>query len=78
LEGLVLCLTLRPKMLSNWIATEYHRLHLVEKWPDSPRKEANLAAIRSTLASLSRETLSSGLPKALIVRTTMRARSASV
>jgi hypothetical protein len=65
-------------MLSNWIAMEYHRLHLVEKWPDSPRKEANLAAIRSTLASLSRETLSSGYPKTSIVRSAMRARSASV
>jgi hypothetical protein len=47
-------------MISNWIAMEYHRLHVVEKWPDSPRKEANLAAIRSSLASLSRETLSAG------------------
>jgi hypothetical protein len=65
-------------MISDWIAMEYHRLHVVEKWPDSPRKEANLAAIRSALASLSRETLSSGDPKASIVRSAMGARSASV
>jgi len=65
-------------MISDWIAMEHHRLHLIEKWPDSPRKEANLAAIRSTLASLSRETLSAGDPKTSIVRIAVRTRSASV
>jgi hypothetical protein len=37
-----------------WFATEHYRLHRVEEWPDSPRKEAALGAIRSSLASLTR------------------------
>lgn len=37
-----------------WFTTEHHRLHVVEEWPDSPHKEAALAAIRSKLASLAR------------------------
>ena len=39
-------------MRYQWIASEHHRLHTVEAWPDSPYKEATLRAIRSTLASL--------------------------
>jgi len=39
-------------MISEWIAVEHYRLHLVEKWPHSPRKDATLAAIHSTLSSL--------------------------
>jgi hypothetical protein len=31
---------------------EHYRLHMVEKWPHSLRKEATLAAIHSTLSSL--------------------------
>jgi hypothetical protein len=42
-------------MLSQWIAAEHYRLHVVECWPDGPRKEATLAAIYSTLASLGRD-----------------------
>jgi hypothetical protein len=39
-------------MISEWIAVEHHRLHVVETWPHSPRKEATLAAIHSTLSGL--------------------------
>jgi hypothetical protein len=39
-------------MNSDWLATEHHRLHIVENWPDGPRKDAALKAIRSALASL--------------------------
>ncbi|MBZ5606804.1 MAG: hypothetical protein LAP38_00990 [Acidobacteriia bacterium] len=39
-----------------WLTTEHNRLHIVEEWPDSPLKEAALAAIRSTLAGLMRNT----------------------
>ena len=42
-------------MQLQWFATEHYRLHCVEEWPDSPRKEATLAAIQSTLVSLSRD-----------------------
>ena len=37
-----------------WLASEHHRLHHVEQWPDSPRKRAVIGAIQSTLDSLSR------------------------
>jgi len=30
--------------LRQWVRTEHHRLHCVEGWPDSPYKEAVLAA----------------------------------
>lgn len=39
-------------MISEWIAVEHQRLHVVETWPHGPRKEATLAAIHSTLSSL--------------------------
>ena len=45
-------------MLSQWIAVEHYRLHLAERWPDSPHKEATLAAIHSTLASLRQDSRS--------------------
>jgi hypothetical protein len=35
-----------------WVASEHHRLHHVEQWPDSPRKQAVIGAIQSTLDSL--------------------------
>jgi hypothetical protein len=38
----------------DWLASEHHRLHHVERWPDSPRKQAVLGAIQSTLSSLLR------------------------
>ncbi len=42
-------------MQKQWVALEHYRLHLVEGWPDTPYKQATLAAIQSTLASLLRE-----------------------
>jgi hypothetical protein len=39
-------------MYAEWIATEHHRLHLIEEWPDGPRKEVALSAIQSSLQSL--------------------------
>jgi hypothetical protein len=38
-----------------WIFMERYRLHTVESWPESPYKDATLAAIRSALAGLLRE-----------------------
>jgi hypothetical protein len=38
----------------DWLASEHQRLHNVELWPDSPRKQAAIGAIQSTLESLSR------------------------
>jgi len=37
-----------------WFKTEHHRLHVIEEWPDSPQKQAALAAVHSKLASLAR------------------------
>ena len=34
------------------VKTEHYRLHCAEGWPDSPYKEAVLAAVRSTLERL--------------------------
>ena len=39
-------------MYAQWIATEYHRLHIIEEWPEGPHKEVALAAIHSSLHSL--------------------------
>jgi len=38
--------------LRQWVKTEHHRLHCAEGWPDSPYKEAVLAATRSVLDRL--------------------------
>jgi len=35
-----------------WLAVEHYRLHVVEEWPDGPHKHAALAAIHSSLKSL--------------------------
>ena len=40
-------------MLKQWIAMEHYRLHTVEEWPDGEHRRAMIAAIRSTLDSLS-------------------------
>ena len=40
-------------MFSQWLAMEQYRLSCVESWQEGPRKQATLAAIRSTIASLS-------------------------
>ena len=42
------------KFSAAWLASEHHRLHHVEQWPDSPRKQAVIDAIQSTLDSLTR------------------------
>ena len=55
-------------MISEWMAHEHYRLHLVEKWPQSPRKEATLAAIFSTLASLDRDWRSATAQTCLVCR----------
>lgn len=39
---------------TEWLASEHQRLHDVEQWPDSPRKQAVLGAIQSTLDSIAR------------------------
>jgi hypothetical protein len=51
-------------MRLEWLATEHYRLHRVEEWPESPRREATLAAIQSTL-----KTLSQNLPPNLAMPT---------
>ena len=52
-------------MRNQWIASEHHRLHTVEGWPDSPYKEATMRAIHSKLASLE-EDPSVGAPGCLV------------
>jgi hypothetical protein len=42
------------KFSAAWLASEHHRLHHVEQWPDSPRKRAVIGAIQSSLDSLAR------------------------
>jgi hypothetical protein len=54
-------------MLSNWIAVEHYRLHLVERWPNSPRKEATLAAVYSALASLDQDARSATATQECVV-----------
>jgi hypothetical protein len=39
-------------MHAEWIATEHHRLHIIEEWPEGAQKEVALAAIQSSLQSL--------------------------
>jgi hypothetical protein len=39
-------------MYTQWLASEHSRIHLIEQWPDGPRKTAALAAARSALESL--------------------------
>ena len=48
-------------MNGNWLAMEHYRLHVVENWPDRPAKDAALAAIQSTMASLLRIRPAEGL-----------------
>jgi hypothetical protein len=43
---------MKHEMHRQWIAMEHYRLHSVETWPNSPYREAALAAIHSTLESL--------------------------
>jgi hypothetical protein len=41
-------------MLSEWMAVERNRIAVMEQWPEEPRKEAGLAAARSSLDNLAR------------------------
>jgi hypothetical protein len=41
-------------MNRQWLAMEHYRMHVIQQWPDGPRKEAALAAARSAIASLQR------------------------
>jgi hypothetical protein len=45
-------------MYEAWLAAEHSRLHLIEQWPDGPRKEAALAAARSAVDGLFRRSRS--------------------
>jgi hypothetical protein len=39
-------------MVGEWMAVERNRIAVMELWPEGPRKEAGLAAARSSLESL--------------------------
>lgn len=39
-------------MLRDSLAMEHYRMHTMEQWPESPRKAAGLAAVRSTIEAL--------------------------
>jgi hypothetical protein len=39
---------------NQYLALEHYRLHVIEQWPNGPRKKASLAAARSTVESLNR------------------------
>jgi hypothetical protein len=41
-------------IFNEWLGVEHYRIHVMELWPDGPRKEAGLAAARSALGSLVR------------------------
>ncbi len=41
-------------MYAAWLASEHFRIHVIEEWPDGPRKEAALSAARSAVNSLLR------------------------
>jgi len=45
-------MTLENHKLGQWIKVEHYRLHCVERWDDSPHKQAALAGIRSALERL--------------------------
>ena len=39
-------------MQQQWLMFEHSRLHVVEAWPDSPYRDAALAAVRSAIARI--------------------------
>ena len=41
-------------MVTESLAMEHHRLHVIEQWPDGPEKRARLEAVRSAIAALDR------------------------
>jgi hypothetical protein len=40
-------------MRNQWLASEHHRLHIVEDWPEGPYKDATLRAIHSSIEGIS-------------------------
>ncbi len=42
-------------MLIESLAMEHYRLHVIERWPESGKKTAALAGVRSAIESLLRE-----------------------
>ena len=46
-------------MYNEWLAMQHYRIHVMEQWPDGPRKRAGLAAARSVIERLD-ETLIEG------------------
>jgi hypothetical protein len=38
-------------MYAEWVAAEHYRLHVIEQWPEGPRKAVALSATRSSLQS---------------------------
>jgi len=45
---------LTQQRLKAWLAVEHYRIHVMELWPDGPRKDAGLVAARSALERLAR------------------------
>ena len=45
-------MTLANDKLGQWIKVEHYRLHCVERWADSPHKQAVIAGLRSGLERL--------------------------
>ena len=41
-------------MRRGWLTAEHHRIHVIDLWPEGPRKEVRLTAARSALDSLAR------------------------
>ena len=39
-------------MYNEWLAMQHYRIHVMEQWPDGPRKRAGLAAARSVIERL--------------------------
>lgn len=39
-------------MYTEWLAMEHYRIHLMEEWPESARKDAGLVAARAALQGL--------------------------
>ena len=62
-------------MLGPWINMEHYRLHCVERWKDSPYKEAVLAAIHSSLERLKTSSLAPFEPPQCMVCASRRAES---
>ncbi len=58
-------------MHGDWLSVAHHRIHVMELWPDGPRKENGLAVARLSLATLLKS-MPEGFAFACITCTTMR------